>query len=147
MRIILQRVISSSIYVDNTLISQIGLGLLVFLGIKNGDTLRDTKYMIHKILHLRIFADEQGKMNKSILDIGGGMLLVSQFTLYGECKKGNRPSFTNAMSPEKAKGFYNDFVFLLRQQYTKVEEGVFGACMQINIINDGPVTILLESKE
>jgi len=147
MRALVQRVVSASVTVDNKLISEIGSGLLVFLGIKADDTQSDRDYLIKKILNLRIFSDQEDKMNKSIVDISGEMLLVSQFTLYGDCAKGNRPSFAKAMKPEQAKQCYDDFVQTLKQQYHAVKEGVFAAHMQVALVNDGPVTILIESKK
>jgi len=144
MRAVIQKVTLASVSVDGALVSEIGLGLLVFLGIKAGDTSKETDYVVRKIVNLRVFEDDQHKMNKSILDVGGEILLVSQFTLYGDCRKGNRPSFVQAMPPQEAEPFYNDFVVALKKAYPKVKEGVFGAYMQVQLINDGPVTILLD---
>jgi len=145
MRAVIQRVEQACVEVDGKLISKISKGLLVLVGIKTDDTQKDSEYLIKKILNLRIFEDEKHSMNKSVLDLNLEILLVSQFTLYGDCKKGNRPSFINAMSPEPAKDFYNNFVEKFRQQYPNVQDGVFGAHMKINLINDGPVTVILES--
>ncbi|MFC1841462.1 D-aminoacyl-tRNA deacylase [Candidatus Dependentiae bacterium] len=147
MRAIIQRVTSASVSVDDTLVSQIGVGLLVLLGIKDDDTQKDQEYIAKKMLNLRIFSDEQGKMNKSIQDISGELLLVSQFTLYGDCRKGNRPSFVKAMPPQKAEVFYNAFVEHVRKIYPRVKEGAFGAYMQVTLVNDGPVTILIDSQK
>jgi len=144
MRALVQRVKSASVAVDEKMIAKIDQGLLVFLGIKDGDTQIERDYIIKKIINLRIFADEQNAMNKSIVDVGGEILLVSQFTLYADCKKGNRPSFVKAMAPDQAKALYNDFASTLKNQYGKVKEGMFGAYMQVRLQNDGPITILLE---
>ena len=145
MRALIQRVTSASVSIEEKLISQIKLGLLVLLGIKTGDTHEDSDYIIRKIVNLRIFADEQYKMNKNLSDVGGEILLISQFTLYGDCKKGNRPSFIQAMPPAEAELFYNEFVLRLKNEYAQVKEGLFGASMQVGLVNDGPVTILIDS--
>ena len=145
MRVVIQRVNEASVTVEGKLISKIDKGLLVLVGIKSNDTLDQCNYLINKILNLRIFEDENLKMNKSASDFNLEILLVSQFTLYADCKKGNRPSFITAMSPAQAKEFYQKFVNQFKQKYPKVKDGVFGAYMKVNLINDGPVTIILNS--
>lgn len=145
MRVVIQKVNEASVEVDEKLISKIDKGLLVLVGIKANDSLDQCDHLINKILNLRIFEDENFKMNKSILDLNLEILLVSQFTLYADCKKGNRPSFINAMPPVQAKEFYKNFVDKFKQKYPKIEDGVFGAYMKVNLINDGPVTIILDS--
>jgi len=145
MRVVIQRVERAFVEIEGKPISKIGKGLLVLVGIKTDDTQKDSEYLIKKILNIRIFEDEKHPMNKSVLDLNLEILLVSQFTLYADCKRGNRPSFIGAMSPELAKVFYNNFVEKFRQQSPKVQDGIFGAHMKVNLINDGPVTIILES--
>ena len=145
MRALIQRVSSASVVVNKKLISEIDHGLLVLLGIKSDDTQKDRDYVIRKVLNMRIFSDDKDKMNNSVVDVGGSILLVSQFTLYGDCTKGNRPSFIESMAPDRAEAFYNDFLTILRGRYSKVKEGVFGAHMTVSLINDGPVTILIDS--
>ena len=146
MRVILQRVKEASVSVDNVLVGKIKKGLCILVGFTQEDTLEDIEYGIKKILHLRIFEDEQGKMNKSILDIGGSILSISQFTLYADTKKGNRPSYTKAMSREEAIHLYTLFNENLKEQI-ETETGIFGADMLVEIKNDGPVTIFLDTKE
>ena len=145
MRALIQRVTSASVTVNNNTIGSINNGMLVLLGIHVNDTVKDSEHIIRKMLNLRIFSDENNLMNKSIQDINGEILLVSQFTLYGNLKKGNRPSFTEAMPPQKAEEFYNSFVETLRKSYPQIQTGKFGAYMKVELLNDGPVTILLES--
>jgi len=147
MRAVVQRVSSASVSVDGKLISKIGPGLLVLLGIKDSDTQKDTDYIIKKLVKLRIFPDDNHNMNKSVADTGGEILLVSQFTLYGDCRKGNRPSFIKAMKPDEAKEFYDNFAIVLKKEYPKVKEGVFGAYMKVELVNDGPTTILIDSEK
>ena len=147
MRALVQRVNTASVSVDDKLISKIDNGLLVLLGIRSDDTQKDRDYVLKKILNLRIFPDEENKMNKSVVDVSGEILLVSQFTLYGDCSKGNRPSFVQAMSPELAEPFYKNFASTLKQSYHKVKEGVFAAYMHVALVNDGPVTIFIDSKK
>lgn len=146
MRVILQRVKEASVSVDNVLVGKIKKGLCILVGFTEGDTLEDIEYGIRKILHLRIFEDEQGIMNKSILDIGGSILSISQFTLYADTKKGNRPSYTKAMSSQEAIHLYTLFNEKLKEQI-ETETGIFGADMLVEIKNDGPVTIFLDTKE
>ena len=144
MRAVVQRVKKTTLSVDGALISEIPFGLTVFLGIKSGDTEKQADYIAKKIAGLRIFEDENGKMNLSVKDVGGEVLLVSQFTLYGDASKGNRPSFTLAEHPEKAEPLYEYAVRALQAYDIPVKMGVFGADMKIEQFNDGPVTILLE---
>ena len=145
MRAVVQRVKNTSLKVDGKLISQIPFGLTVFLGIKTGDTEKEAAYLMKKVSALRIFEDENGKMNLSVKDVGGEVLLVSQFTLYGDASHGNRPSFTLAERPEKAEPLYEYAVKELASYGITVKKGVFGADMKIEQHNDGPVTILLEN--
>lgn len=145
MKAVVQRVKNTVLKVDGELISEIPFGLTVFLGIKCEDTEKQADYLVKKIANLRIFEDENGKMNLSVKDVGGEVLLVSQFTLYGDASHGNRPSFTLAERPEKAEPLYEYAVSALRAQGVTVKKGVFGADMKIEQFNDGPVTILLEA--
>ena len=144
MRAVVQRVQKTTLKVDGELISEIPFGLTVFLGIKSGDTEKEAEYLMKKVANLRIFEDENGKMNLSVKDVGGEVLLVSQFTLYGDASHGNRPSFTLAERPEKAEPLYEYAVAALKAYDIPVKKGVFGADMKIEQYNDGPVTILLE---
>ncbi|MBA4492975.1 D-aminoacyl-tRNA deacylase [Paenactinomyces guangxiensis] len=146
MRIVLQRVKEAQVTVDEQVTGAISDGLLLLVGITDGDTEADAKYLAEKVVHLRIFEDEAGKMNRSLLDTGGSILSVSQFTLYGDCRKGRRPNFMAAARPETASPLYDRFNELLRGYGIKVETGVFGAMMQVSLTNDGPVTLILESK-
>ena len=145
MRAVVQRVKKTQLRVDGELISEIPFGLTVFLGIKTGDTEKEAAQIVKKIANLRIFEDENEKMNLSVKDVGGEVLLVSQFTLYGDASKGNRPSFTLAERPEKAEPLYEYAVNELKNHGVVVKKGVFGADMKIEQYNDGPVTILLEA--
>ncbi|MBR2340796.1 MAG: D-tyrosyl-tRNA(Tyr) deacylase [Clostridia bacterium] len=147
MRAVVQRVKYTKLEVDGELISEIPFGLTVFLGIKSGDSEKQADFLMKKISALRIFEDENGKMNLSVKDVGGEVLLVSQFTLYGDANKGNRPSFTLAERPEKAEPLYEYALNALREQGVIVKKGVFGADMKISQLNDGPVTILLEKED
>ncbi len=146
MKAVVQRVKQTSLRVDGKLISQIPFGLTVFLGVKRGDGEKQCDYIAKKIAGLRVFEDENGKMNLSVQDVGGEILLVSQFTLYGDCSHGNRPSFTEAEEPIKANALYTYTAEKLSAYGIPVKQGVFGADMQIEQRNDGPVTILLEDK-
>jgi len=146
MRAVVQRVKGSSVKVDGDIVGKIDAGLLVLLGIAKEDTIQDIDYLADKIINLRIFEDEKSKMNKSLLDSGGEMLVVSQFTLLGDCSKGRRPSFTDAADPEKANQLYEKFVEKIRSYGIKVETGVFRAMMDVALINDGPVTLIVENK-
>lgn len=143
MKALIQRVKSASVTIDDSLYSSIDKGYLVLLGIENEDSEDKIEWLINKILSLRIFENEDGKMSNSILDICGEILLVSQFTLCGNCKKGNRPSFDNAMKPDDAEKMYNKFVKKMKEKIA-VKTGVFGAMMDISLINDGPVTFMVE---
>ena len=145
MRAVVQRVSRASVSVDGKIIGLIGRGILVLLGVSENDTEKDSDYILQKILNLRIFEDEQDKMNLSLLDAAGELLVVSQFTLYGDARKGRRPSFIEAAAPSKANRLYEYFVENARKQVTKVETGKFRAMMNVELINDGPVTILLDS--
>jgi len=146
MRAVVQRVKATSLSVDGALISEIPFGLVVFLGVKVEDKKESADFLMKKVANLRIFEDEDGKMNQSVLDVGGEVLLVSQFTLYGDAAKGNRPSFSLAERPERANELYEYAVDVLRSYGVPVKTGVFGADMQIQQQNDGPVTILLEKE-
>ncbi|HHW30223.1 MAG TPA: D-tyrosyl-tRNA(Tyr) deacylase [Clostridiaceae bacterium] len=147
MRAVVQRVREARVSVDNKIIGEIGKGLVVLLGVGTNDTEKDLTYLADKILNLRVFEDENGKMNISLMDVGGELLIVSQFTLYGDCRRGNRPSYTNAAPPAEAEDFYNRFVDYCKQRGVKVETGKFQAEMLVEIHNDGPVTILIDSKK
>ena len=147
MRAVIQRVLRSSVLVDGATIGEIGAGLLVLLGVEKEDTIRDVEYLVHKILALRIFEDNQGKMNRSLGDIQGQLLVVSQFTLLGDTRKGNRPSFIRAADPETGNRLYEEFVALARGQGTLVQTGKFQADMKVELVNDGPVTILMDSRK
>lgn len=144
MRLVVQRVKEASVSIHQKIISQINQGLLVFLGIHTEDTNEPIDYLIDKLLHLRIFEDKENKMNESIKDVNGQILLVSQFTLYADCSKGRRPSFINAKKPDLAKEIYKEFFKRLKNSFENTFEGEFGADMQIHLINDGPVTVILE---
>lgn len=145
MRAVVQRVSSSKVKVDGKIIGEIGLGINVLIGISKEDTMKDLEYIKDKIINLRIFQDENDKMNYSLLDIKGDILAISQFTLYGDCRKGRRPNFMNAKGGEEAKILYNKFIDMLKDTGLKVETGEFGSHMEVDIQNDGPVTILLDS--
>lgn len=147
MRAVVQRVSEASVTVDEKVFGQIGQGLLVLLGIADSDEAADLEYLLRKIPALRIFEDEAGKMNLSVDDVAGSLLVVSQFTLIADNAKGNRPSFIRAARPEKAIPIYEDFIAKLRATGLKVECGIFGAHMKVRLLNDGPVTILLDSRE
>ena len=142
---VVQRVSRASVTVEGRATGQIGRGLLVLLGVKRGDTDHEADFLAGKIGGLRIFADEAGKMNLAASDVGGAMLVVSQFTLCGDCRKGRRPSFVNAAAPPEATRLYSYFCGRLRQQGCRVETGVFGAMMDVELVNDGPVTLIVES--
>ncbi len=147
MRVVAQRVTGAQVSVDGKPVGEIGNGLLVLLGVARDDTEEDANYLIDKTLNLRIFSDEQGKMNLSLLDTGGALLVVSQFTLYGDARKGRRPSYIDAAEPEQANALYEYFVRQARSKGIRVETGVFQAMMQVKLTNDGPVTILLDSRK
>ena len=145
MKIVLQRVSSASVKVDSKIVGRIEHGLLLLIGFSSTDTEESILPTIEKIVKLRIFSDEEGKMNKSVLDVEGSMLLISQFTLYADTKKGNRPSFIEAARPEQAIPLYEFFIAEMRKRVTKVETGIFGADMKVELVNDGPVTIVFEN--
>lgn len=147
MRAVVQRVLNANVKINGKIVGEIGKGLLVFLGIGNDDDNEDLDYMIDKILRLRIFEDDNNKMNLSLLDIDGEILIVSQFTLYGDVRKGRRPSFTDSAKPDIAEKMYNQFINKCEQKGVKTEKGVFGADMKVELVNDGPVTILIDSKK
>ena len=144
MRAVVQRVTNADVKIDGRVNGKIDDGLL--LGVGNGDTEEDMKYIADKIIKLRIFSDENDKMNLSLEDVGGSMLVISQFTLYGDCSHGRRPYFGNAMEPVSANEMYEKFVAYIREQGIHTETGEFGADMKVSLTNDGPVTIILESK-
>ncbi len=146
MRIVLQRVAHASVTVDEKVIGKIQRGFLLLVGVTHDDAMEDMEYLVRKIVQMRIFEDEEGKLNRSIQDIGGEILSVSQFTLYAETKKGNRPSFSKAAPGDVALEMFEQFNGLLRETGIPVETGQFGADMKVELLNDGPVTILLDSK-
>jgi len=146
MRAVVQRVRRAKVDVAGRTVGEIGPGLLVFLGVGHIDSEKDCDYLAGKIANLRIFSDEQGLMNRSVLELGGEVLVVSQFTLWGDCVKGRRPSFTRAAPPEKARMVYEHFTRQIREKGLKVATGVFQEMMEVDLINDGPVTILLDSE-
>lgn len=145
MRALIQRVLEAKVEVDGETVGKIGRGLLVLLGIRNGDTIDEAQLVCRKVTQLRIFPDEAGKMNRSLQDISGELLVVSQFTLYGDIRKGNRPSYSDAARPEVAEGLYQDFVELCRAKGISVATGRFQAHMNVYLVNDGPVTILCDT--
>lgn len=147
MRAVVQRVSESSVSVDGRVVGQIGRGLLVLLGVAQTDSQDDVKLMADKIAGLRCFQDGESKFNLSLVDVGGSVLAVSQFTLFGDCRKGRRPSFTDAARPEHAIPLYESFVESLRKHKIHVETGEFGAHMDVRLVNDGPVTLLLDSQK
>ena len=145
MRSVIQRVSSATVEVDGQVVGRIGRGLLVYLGVGKGDSEQDAEFMAEKIANLRIFADDEGKMNRSVPDITGQILLVSNFTLQGDCRKGRRPGFDGAAEPAIAERLYDKTAQLIAEKGLKVAKGVFGANMQVTSINDGPVTFILDS--
>jgi D-aminoacyl-tRNA deacylase len=148
MRIVIQRVSEANVKIDGNTVGEIKKGLLVFLGIEHVDSELDADYLIQKLIDLRIFGDVEGKMNLSVSDISGNLLIVSQFTLFADTKKGNRPSFIRSARPEQAIPLYDYFLSQLQKSFSgKIEKGVFGGNMQVELINDGPVTIILDSKD
>jgi len=147
MKAVIQRVQSAEVLVDGRLTGKIGQGLLVFVGVGKGDGEEDISYMVSKLPDLRIFEDTSGKFNLSLKEINGEMLIVSQFTLYGDCRKGRRPSFTEAEEPTVAKNLYERLIHRLKEQGLPVETGEFQAKMEVHLVNDGPVTLLLDSKK
>ena len=145
MRVCVQRVSEAGVQVDGQQVGKIGPGLLVLLGIGQQDTSHEVKQLVDKIVNLRIFADQQEKMNLSLLDVEGEMLVISQFTLWGDCRKGRRPSFVEAADPQLAEPLYEEFAQEVRARGVTVETGRFGAMMQVSLVNDGPVTLVIES--
>ena len=146
MRACVQRVSRASVSVDNKIVGEIGRGLVVLLGIADGDTARDVSYLAEKLSQLRIFNDDDGKMNRSVLDVGGGMMVVSQFTLLGDCRKGRRPSFVRAAEPTVARRLYEEFVRHVASLRIPVATGEFQEMMTVSLENDGPVTVLVDSR-
>ncbi|MCP4691112.1 MAG: D-tyrosyl-tRNA(Tyr) deacylase [Desulfobacterales bacterium] len=147
MKAVVQRVKESAVVVDGETVGKIGRGLLVLLGVAEGDGEKEADFLAEKTPHLRIFEDDAGKMNLSLLDMGGEMLVVSQFTLLGDCRKGRRPSFVKAAAPERANELYEYFVDRVRQKGVAVQTGRFRARMAVSLVNDGPVTLIVESKQ
>jgi D-tyrosyl-tRNA(Tyr) deacylase len=147
MRAVVQRVKGARVDVAAKTVGEIGPGLLVFLGVGHNDSEKDGDYLAAKISHLRNFSDEQGLMNRSVLETGGEVLVVSQFTLWGDCVKGRRPSFTRAAPPEKARRLYECFIGLIREKGLRVASGVFQEMMEVHLVNDGPVTLLLDTEK
>lgn len=147
MRLLVQRVSHAQVSVDGQVTGKIGEGLLVLVGVTHSDTIADVEYLSERCVKLRIFNDEEGKMNKSLLDVGGGMLIISQFTLYADTRKGNRPGYSDAANPELANDLYEKFIAKIAEKNIEYGSGVFGADMDVEFCNQGPVTILLESKK
>ena len=144
MKVLVQRVLSSSVEVDNKIVGQINKGLMLLVGFTDSDTDKEIDYMVDKIINLRIFDDENGVMNKSLIDVNGSILSISQFTLYADTRKGRRPSYIKALNGDKAILLYDKFNNKLKEENIKVETGIFGADMKVELINDGPVTIIIE---
>ena len=147
MRAVIQRVVNAKVEIDENIVGKINTGFVILLGIKNTDTSKDAIWLANKIISLRVFEDENGKMNKGIEEINGEILLISQFTLYGDCRKGKRPSFIEAARPEIATPLYEEFKTIISNHNIKIETGVFGADMKVSLINDGPVTLIIDSIE
>ena len=147
MRVVIQRVSEAAVKIEGSIVGQIEQGLLVLLGIEHDDTQKDADYLLQKLINLRIFSDTDGKMNLSVQEVNGGILVVSQFTLHAATKKGNRPSYIRAARPEQAIPLYEYFLTSLQNQFSdKIQTGQFGADMQVSLVNDGPVTIIMDSK-
>ena len=146
MRLVIQRVSQAKVTVQGKEVGAIGPGLCLFLGVAKGDTEEDSTYLVQKSVELRIFEDDEGKFNRTLLDVGGEILVVSQFTLYGDCTKGRRPSFSHAASPEEAERLYQQFVQKLREKGPRVATGQFQAKMEVSLVNSGPVTFIIDSK-
>jgi len=146
MRAVVQRVSRARVGVGGRTVGEVGKGLLVFLGVGHGDSDQEAEFLANKIAHLRIFSDEQGLMNRSVIEVEGGVLVVSQFTLWGDCQKGRRPSFTRAAPPDKARALYEDFVRRIRGKGLAVATGEFQEMMEVHLVNDGPVTMLLDTE-
>jgi D-tyrosyl-tRNA(Tyr) deacylase len=147
MRAVIQRVSRSSVKVDGIIQGEISQGITVLLGIRGGDTITDLQWLAEKIVHLRIFEDQQGKMNRSLADIDGEMLIISQFTLYGDCRKGRRPGFSSAAPPGIAEPLYQQFIEEVKNRQVRVATGIFQAHMEVELINDGPVTLMLDTEK
>lgn len=147
MRAVIQRVLQAKVQVNSQTIGQIDKGLLVYLSVANGDAQKDAEFMADKLVNLRIFADEAGKMNRSVIDVGGGILLISNFTLHGDCRKGRRPGFDAAADPQLAQQLYEKVIALIAEQGVTIKNGAFGEHMHVTSINDGPVTFLLDSSK
>lgn len=145
MRFVIQRVMNSKVTIDGKIRGQIGKGFMVLIGVGEGDTLEIADKLIHKMINLRIFEDENGKTNLGLKDVGGSLLLISQFTLYADCKRGNRPSFVKAGAPDTAKSLYEYIISKCKNEIEIVEQGEFGADMKVELVNDGPFTVLLDS--
>lgn len=145
MKIVVQRVKNAQVEVDNKIVSKIGTGFLVLLGVTHKDTKKEADYLVKKLCNLRVFKDEKDKMNLSLKDVGGELLIVSQFTLYADCSQGNRPSFIEAAKPEQANELYEYFCNECEKNNIKVKKGIFGADMKVELLNDGPVTIIIEN--
>lgn len=147
MRFVIQRVMNSKVAIDGKIRGQIGKGFMVLIGVGEGDTVETADKMIHKMINLRIFEDENGKTNLGLKDVSGSLLLISQFTLYADCKRGNRPSFVKAGDPDMAKSLYEYIISKCKNEIEVVEQGEFGADMKVELVNDGPFTVLLDSDE
>jgi D-tyrosyl-tRNA(Tyr) deacylase len=147
MRAVVQRVSTASVSMNKTIIGKIAQGLVILLGIRSEDNRQDAQWLAEKVVHLRIFNDDDGKMNRSLQDIGGEVLIISQFTLYGDCRKGRRPGFADAAPPELAKPLYEEFIAAVQKLQIGVSTGQFQAEMQISLVNDGPVTLLVDSEK
>ncbi|HXA67178.1 MAG TPA: D-aminoacyl-tRNA deacylase [Bryobacteraceae bacterium] len=147
MRLVLQRVKEAHVDVDGKTVGSISSGLVILIGVASSDTRKDAEYLADKVIYLRIFSDAEHRMNRSILEVGGSLLVVSQFTLYGDCKKGRRPSFDQAAPPQKARELYEYFIERLSSRNVIVQTGVFQAGMQVHLVNDGPVTFVLDSPD
>ncbi|QSO52492.1 D-tyrosyl-tRNA(Tyr) deacylase [Alicyclobacillus curvatus] len=147
MRLVVQRSGPASVVVRGETVGQIDHGLVVLVGVKNGDTTQDVRYLADKLVHLRVFEDDEGKMNHDVLSVGGAILSISQFTLYGDVRKGRRPNYMDAAPPSEASERYEEFNAALRDCGVQVATGVFGAMMDVHLVNDGPVTILLDSEK
>jgi D-aminoacyl-tRNA deacylase len=146
MRVVVQRSKKAKVIVDEKIVGQISKGLVLLVGVTHEDTEADAAFLAEKIANLRIFEDDAGKMNLSLIDVGGEILSISQFTLYGDCRKGRRPNFMDAARPDQANFLYESFNLLLRNKEIKVETGIFGAMMDVELTNDGPVTLIIDSK-
>lgn len=145
MRAVVQRVLRAAVHVEGEVVGEIGEGLLVLLAMHHTDTPKETRWLVEKVAHLRIFRDDAGKMNRSVVDVGGGILVVSQFTLYGNCQRGRRPDFLESAPPDRAEPLYKKFISEMKELVNCVESGHFGAKMEVELINNGPVTMLIDT--